>query len=276
MSTTYVFTEVPIGDGLTLYVDGNSKITVSNGTYDEPKPNALSLPHISTCPGATKQCMKSCYVFGLQQNAPEVYKKYAQNERALHRIMLSSVGVLASAELFGKWISENCPGGFRWHVSGDVMHDRHARWISMVVRNSTKVNHWIYTRTLDAIPTLIGFDNLTVNISADADNYAGARGVAKQSGARICYLTHDGTLPDDLEDDDVILPDYSLRGRDMDKPIEHPWWQSLSQKHKKMVCPPDFFGQSERHRCGPCKKCLFTRPDRLTPSLRASYLNVAV
>ena len=52
-STKYVFTEINVYNDLNLYIDGNSKITAGNGSYDDPKPNALSLPHISTCPGAT-------------------------------------------------------------------------------------------------------------------------------------------------------------------------------------------------------------------------------
>jgi len=254
--TKYVFDEVSIGNNLTLYVDGNSKITLGNGSYDEPLPNAFSLPHISTCPGATPQCMSSCYVAGLQKNAPDVYKKYAQNERVIHRILMAHPLLLRTAQVFGEWISEHCPDGFRWHVSGDIMNLRYASWIAKAVENSPQVRHWIYTRTFEAVPHLI-FPNLAVNISADAHNYTVARQVALRWGVRLCYMTHDGSLPNDLKSGDVILPDYQLRGRDLDKPTEHEWWQGLSSEHKKMVCPPDFFGQSEKHRCGPCKKCLY-------------------
>jgi hypothetical protein len=84
MATAYVFEEIDLGNDLSFYVDGNSKITAGNGTYNEPKPNALSLPHISTCPGSTKQCRENCYVFGLKKYAPEVYEKYCQNERVIN------------------------------------------------------------------------------------------------------------------------------------------------------------------------------------------------
>jgi hypothetical protein len=263
MATTYVFTEVEVGKNLTLYVDGNSKITVGNGSYEEPVPNALSLPHISTCPGATESCMTACYVYGLQKNAPEVYKKYMQNERVIHRFLMSPVAREIAADAFAAWITENCPDGFRWHVSGDVMNDRYASWIVAVARRSPRIRHWIYTRSLDLVSVLIQAPNLAVNISADTDNYASARVIATETGARVCYLTVDGSIPNDMQEGDVIFPDYSLRGRDMEKPTEHPWWQGLEQKHKKMVCPPDFFGQSERHRCGPCKKCLEPQVDEL-------------
>lgn len=251
-----LYTDVHVDNNLILYVDGNSKITAGNGSYEAPKPNAFSLPHVSTCPGATSKCISTCYIYGLQQNAPEIYKKYAQNERNLHRILMTYSGMVRTAEAFGKWILENCSGGFRWHVSGDIISDRHAQWIKLVVINSFPINHWIYTRTLNVVPILTGLSNLAVNISADADNYLEAR-IAKN--IRVCYLTLDGSLPDDLEDGDVIFPDYSLRGQDLDRPIEHEWWRGLSPRHKRMVCPADFFGQSERHRCGVCKKCLSSK-----------------
>jgi hypothetical protein len=256
MATAYVFEEVPIGKVGSLYIDGNSKITVGNGSYENPKPNALSLPHISTCPGATSECMASCYVYGLQKNAPEVYKKYAFNEHTINKILLSESLMYDTSRVLGNWIGTNCPDGFRWHVSGDVMSVRHANWISRVVQESLGVRSWIYTRTFEIVPILALTKNLVVNISADAANYQEARKVATEHGLKVCYMTRDGRLPDDMREGEVIFPDYSLRGRDLDKPTEHDWWKSLSIEHKRMVCPPDFFGQSEQHRCGPCDKCL--------------------
>jgi hypothetical protein len=258
MATAYVCAEVDLGNGLILYVDGNSKITAGNGTYDNPAPNAFSLPHIATCPGATDVCLKSCYIFGLQKNAAEVYSKYCHNERMINRILMSKNTSSRAAYLFGQWISNNCPDGFRWHVSGDVMNDRYAFWITDVCRESPNIRHWIYTRSLPLLSILDHVQNLTLNVSADEINYNDVKAAIKEteSTARICYLTQDGSLPDDLPDDSVIFPDYNLRGRDMDKPTDHDWWKGLSQRHKRMVCVADFYGQSESYRCGPCTKCL--------------------
>lgn len=258
VKTTYVCTDVGVGNGLTLYVDGNSKITVTNGTYEDPKPNALSLPHISTCPGATVKCIKSCYVYGLQKNAPEVYSKYCENERVLHKIFLSNNLMCSTARKFANWVSDNCRGGFRWHVSGDIMNYKHFDWICFVAEYAPDVNFWLYTRTIDyyCLKPLTMYDNIVVNISADGDNYIEARKVASELGVRLCYFSYDGELPDDLISSDVIFPNYSLRGRDLEKPTEHEWWKGLTHQQKSMVCPADFFGQSERHRCGPCGKCL--------------------
>jgi hypothetical protein len=256
MSTAYVFTEVEISNDIKLYVDGNSKITVGNGTYENPTPNALSLPHISTCPGATKECIASCYIYGLQKNASEVYAKYCQNERVIHKVLARPEEYLNIVYNFSNWISENCKDGFRWHVSGDVMNADHAHWIANVAGHSPNVRHWIYTRSLWLVDILARPVNLVVNVSADVENYINAREAALTHGVRLCYLTRDGSFPDDLPEGSVIFPDYDLRGRDLTKPTDHLWWQGLSQEHKKMVCPADFFGQSEQHRCGPCTKCL--------------------
>jgi hypothetical protein len=257
--TDYCSIEVEVGPGLSLYLDGNSKITGTNGSYAAPVPNALSLPHIATCPGSTPTCRASCYVFGLQRNAPEVYSKYAQNERVIHQILLSSAKLVSSARLLAGWITEHAAGGFRWHVSGDVFSTRYAEWIAQVARHSPEVRHWIYTRSLDRgllWALLRQANNLVVNLSTDQDTYPEAIHLATTEGLRVCYLTQDGTLPQDLPEGSIIFPDYKLRGRNLDKPTEHAWWQGLSPEYRKMVCPADFFGQSEQHRCGVCRKCM--------------------
>jgi hypothetical protein len=69
-------------------------------------------------------------------------------------------------------------------------------------------------------------------------------------------MTQTGSLPSDLQPEDVIFPDYALRGRDTLKPMGHGWWQGLNQQQKHSTCPADFFGQSEENRCGKCVKCL--------------------
>ena len=264
MSTKYVFEEVEVAPGISLYVDGNSKVSRTNGTYEDPVPNSFSLPHIATCPGATKQCMQSCYVHGLKKLAPEVYDKYMQNEQAIHAILSdpfdSNLGEVTAQNL-AEWISENAPGGFRWHVSGDVFSYDYMTWIWRVCNAATDVPFWIYTRSFEVLLSWLSNnegeipENLVINLSADAGNWEKAVECHEYVGNRLCYLTQDGTLPE-LPEGSVIFPDYSLRGRDLEDPTSAPWWQGLAIEQKRMVCPADFFGQSEKHRCGPCDKCL--------------------
>lgn len=278
--TAFVHTRVPLAGGLFAIIDGNSKITSANGTYYKPAPNAFSLPAASVdglahCPGSTPTCRASCYVRGLAKHAPNVYAAYQSNAALLDAVLANTDDGLwlASARALGAWIAANCAGGFRWHVSGDVRGGDHAAWISRVCFESPNVRHWIYTRTLSAVPALMLARNLTVNVSADRDNYADARDCAIQNGARLAYMaTADEFkdverlgpgaigIPGDLlrmpHDSVVVFPDYPLRGRDLAEPTAAPYWQNAPHRLRVMTCPADFFGQSEAHRCGPCDKCI--------------------
>jgi hypothetical protein len=273
--TEFCGVDVPLGEeGLSLFVDGNSKITRDNGTFLDPTPNALSLPHVTSCPGATPTCAGSCYVHGLRRAKPELWAKYASNLETIKKITAAGLSgydpdiFMMRAHAFGEWIREHCPGGFRWHVSGDLISSRHARLVRAVVGASPSVRHWIYTRSFDYLGGLHDSvfweetpSNLTINLSADRDNYDAALQVHDVFGCRICYLVDEsGEVPAGLPDGSVLFPDYSLRGRDLvaqgRNSVRAPWWQSLTQRQRRMVCPADYFGQSESRRCGPCDKCL--------------------
>lgn len=257
MSTQFCAVEVPLWDGYSFFLDGNSKITWDNGTYAEPKPNAFSLPHISTCPGATERCMKSCYVWGLRKHAPETYANYELNARALHFVLRDPAVGWVAVDKLSDWIHDNV-ASFRWHVSGDVFNESYAHWIVDVCEATPDVKFWIYTRSLWAVRTLTSARNLAVNVSADKDNYAAARRAADTWGARVCYLVSDpGEQLPDLPAGSVIFPDYPLRGRDLPIASEAQWWKSITTEQKRMTCPVDFAGQSEKNRCGPCDRCLY-------------------
>ncbi len=266
--TAFTHTRVRVTPGLDLVIDGNSKITAGNGTYAEPAPNALSLPAASvdwagpSCPGSTPTCRASCYVKNLALMSPDTYAAYHENLDALTWILPRADARAISARRLGMWIALNARGGFRWHVSGDVLHEEHAWWITSVCHHSPKVAHWIYTRTFAAVPALTCAPNLVVNVSADRDNYAAAQDVARRHGLRVCYeATGDGHVPADLRVGDVVFPDYALRGRTLEDPTTAPWWQGLTHDQRAMVCGADAFGQSESMRCGMdrCHKCLVHR-----------------
>jgi len=244
------------GEWFTVWFDGNGKITVDNGTFAEPVANSFSLPHIKYCPGSTPICEAECYVHGLQENEPEIYVNYEKNARAIERILADPDLLENAARCFAQWIIRHAPRGFRWHVSGDVFSADYAWFIIAVCRFAPDVPFWIYTRSFTFVPILINASNLVVNLSADANNYEQALAIHKKRGLRICYMTVGGSVPNDLPDGSVIFPSHQLRGRDLPDPKKAPWWRSLNSRQKKMVCPPDFFGQSERLRCGPCKRCL--------------------
>jgi len=261
MKTQFIHDTITFPGG-SFVVDGNSKITRSNGTYAAPSPNAFSLPaasvdnrvHGSYCPGSTPVCRGSCYVRGLAQHAPDVYAAYSRNALAL-RVALLDTAHGRAAHALAEWIATHARGGFRWHVSGDVWHAGHAAWIVQVCRLAPAVPFWVYTRTMHVVEVLVRAENLAVNVSADRDNWLVASAVARAHGARITYLCDDGTLPP-LPPGAVIFPDYNLRGRDLAEPTRALWWLGLTHEQRAQVCGADFFGQSESQRCGPCNKCL--------------------
>lgn len=273
-TTAFCSARIEGPDGTYLFVDGNGKITRDNGTLDAPKPNAFSLVQIQTCPGSTNTCRSSCYVHNLETAQGAVHDLYKHNTTEIKRILadkdLSDWWVLAMAN----WISLNAPGGFRWHVSGDVFSPEYAKWIADVCRESREVSHWLYTRSFDdeylgplaEVSTLRG-GNLALNLSCDRDNYDRAEKAAEKHGVRamplrLCYLSDDGELPRNADgttrllEGDIIFPDYKLRPRQFATLAESPWWKTLSKDEKPLVCPVDAHGKAENRRCGPCDRCL--------------------
>lgn len=266
-ATTAFCAEKLEGPGGFIWLDGNGKITAGNGTLDAPKPNAFSLlPGNSDarrehCPGSTAICRASCYVHGLEAAAAETFKLYAHNSAMLAEILsFPEVRQLEWASLLADWITANAPGGFRWHVSGDVTSESHAIWIAQAALMSGSVQHWIYTRSFDHVEALTAVDNLSLNLSCDAENYERARSVRVAamhcfgSTPRLCYLTTDGNVPADLPEGSVIFADYALRWAP-GSPAPS-WLDALTSAQRRGVCPTDLRGKSEQRRCGPCSMCI--------------------
>jgi L-rhamnose mutarotase len=235
-----------------LWFDGNAKITAGNGSYSDPLPNAFSVLPVTDCPGSTKTCEASCYVRFIKEHASTIYGYYEHNSVAIRNI-LNSGPSKEWASIVGQWIETNCQGGFRWHVSGDIFSLDYAQWIAEVCKNSPSVNHWLYTRSFDLLQPLENVENLTVNLSIDQDNEHLVKYNSNLDKFRRCYLSFEGELPEILRDGDIIFPNYELRGSTV-KGKE--WFAALPPRQKKMVCPVDFHGKSDRNRCGPCHKCL--------------------
>lgn len=271
-STSFCSARLDGPGGLHLYFDGNGKVTASNGTLHDPKPNAFSLPAagisgIEHCPQSTPTCRKACYVEGLNKAQPDLYALYEQNAANIRTILADEDLANDWAMHVAHWITTNAAGGFRWHVSGDLFSMQYAEWIADVCRESPSVRHWIYTRSFDFLGPLVGAStinggNLALNLSCDVDNYHAAREAAEtweQDGGapRLCYLTVDGVVPASLAADDTVFPDYPLR-LGAKTFAESDWWQSISQFQRGLVCPVDVRGKSERVRCGlnNCDRCL--------------------
>lgn len=278
-STAFCSANLAGPGGYILTFDSNGKVTAGNGTLLEPKANCFSLPAagisgIEHCPGSTETCRKACYVEGLNNAQPDLYALYERNASNIRAILAD--GELANAWVIhvAQWIKENAAGGFRWHVSGDCFSLEYAMWIADVVRESAPVRSWIYTRSLDMLAPLaevstIRGGNLAINISCDENNYEAACEMSGQYGyydpveekqkfLRLAYLTVDGKVPEDLDADDIVFPDYALRPRAAASLQDSEFWQSITPFQRGLVCPVDAHSKSERNRCGlnHCSRCL--------------------
>ena len=250
-----LFVKMSDGKEFIFWFDGNGKITVGNGSFGQPAANAFSLVQVQDCPFATQTCKSACYVHLLEKAEQEVHAAYQHNSRDIRKVLEKSLYRKTTELAFADWIRGNCPAGFRWHVSGDIFSLRYSRFIRAVCDSAPEVFFWIYTRSFRYLEPLVGAENLVVNLSADRDNWQQALQTCHRFGFRLCYLTVEGEVPPDLPLDSVIFPSHELRGRYLSNPRQAPWWQSLTPRERRMVCPPDFFGQSESLRCGRCKKC---------------------
>lgn len=270
-STAFCLAEVvnPDDPGRSLWVDGNGKITRGGGTYAAPMPNAFSLVQVDDCPYSTPTCRDGCYVHNLEAAAKATHDRYRANSALVRDILAPGADMFLStswALALARWVRASTPT-FRWHVSGDLWSNAYASWVASVIEVTPKVDHWIYTRSFRFVSHLGGLPNVSVNLSADQDNY---RAAVKELDAwdatvlrkrmRIAYYTRTGSVPSDLPEDSVIFPDYSLRGAKggdpADQRADSAWWQSLTGDQRRMVCPVDFYGAAEDRRCGPCGRCL--------------------
>lgn len=252
-----------------LFVDGNGKITRDGGNYAEPAPNAFSLVHKEDCPGSTPTCRSKCYVENLKTARGDVYSLYQSNSRIMREVLADGAGPFLGASwalALARWIRANTTT-FRWHVSGDLFSRAYAAWVASVVELAPGTDFWIYTRSLEYVPQLAMLRNLSINLSADQDNYERARaelklwdGTVTGRRMRLAYMTVTGEVPDDLPPGSITFPDYALRGAKHDDPVEQraasAWWQSLNSDQRRSVCPADFYGTSDGNRCGPCGRCL--------------------
>ena len=236
-----------------FWLDGNSKITCEDGTTADPAANAFSVLPVTDCPFSTPTCRAACYVGNLMQAKPMVAEAYRRNSEELASMLLneSPRSLFQLAREFARAISHLTR--FRWHVSGDITCDAHAQFIADVCMAAPNVAFWIYTRSFPFAHRLAAIDNLSLNLSADMDNHSAAVAFKYTYGGRLCWMTPDDGYVPDLPPGSIIFPTYGLRDK---TPNGKLWFKQLTPAHKKMVCPVDRLGATEKRRCGNCKMCL--------------------
>ena len=155
MATNFVLkpVEIRMSDGrfFNFWFDGNSKVTVGNGSFDEPVANSFSLVQVQDCPFATPICASICYVHKLEEAEAAVHQKYHQNSANIREVLKNPGYTIETENVFAEIIKHNCRQGFRWHVSGDVFSQEYAYFIRNVCLKFQPIFSWIYTRSFPFI-----------------------------------------------------------------------------------------------------------------------------
>jgi hypothetical protein len=153
-----------------------------------------------TCgPAATDQCAAFCYV---GHKPGRKARRYAAVEALLAR-NADIVRELATPDGWERLADEQTAmvreshrrqvrAGvrdplFRWHWSGEILNEWHARAIARTCRATPEVAHWIYSRNLWVLAEIVGIDNLRVLVSADDDNLAAATAMAQLYGLQVAF-----------------------------------------------------------------------------------------
>ena len=86
---------------------------------------------------------------------------------------------------------------FRWHWSGDIVSDNHAKGLSIAMSRHPDITFWTYTRSFNRAKWLDGVDNLILYFSFDDDNWEKGlaewfhQGMDQKPNRRIAYMAKD-------------------------------------------------------------------------------------
>ncbi|WP_156036454.1 hypothetical protein [Blastococcus sp. URHD0036] len=158
--------------------------------------NTFGLPagRAFSCPGATATCERVCYAGKLEKLYKGLREVLVGNMAALTGLDRNGMAVLLTDMIAGFRV--DCeraerrgavvPRDFRIHWDGDFFSLAYAEAWADVIRSSSDIHFWVYTRSfdpraLDVLPTLAYLPNLTVYLSVDPDNLAVAREARKRN-----------------------------------------------------------------------------------------------
>lgn len=172
--------------------------------------NCFSLPagRDFSCPGATAECDPGrggyCYAGRDEMRFPSVSNLVRHN---FDLIMACGRSVEKMVELLRPMIGafrkqyerRGLPLEFRWHEDGDFVNLTYAKAVAQVCRENPDIQFWAYTRSfygkVDAVPTLVGVDNLALYVSVDDSNarYVNPDRLAfwEANGVKVARVTAD-------------------------------------------------------------------------------------
>ena len=156
---------------------------VTNGVSPNGKTatiaNSFGLPAglAFSCPGQTSVCGKVCYAGKLERIYSGVRDVLMHNWEQVKDAKRAKLEMLID-EMIREFVSDCERKGadkyFRIHWDGDFFSLDYARAWEHVVSLYPDVQFWAYTRSftdsLNVVPILAGISNLTLYLSADADN----------------------------------------------------------------------------------------------------------
>lgn len=184
----------------------SARWSAGNKRWEPKVRNAFGLPAVVSCPGSTAACRAVCYADGVPW--PSARALLEHNYEALRDASLADMVAMLSRlveDFLAEWnkVHNGDADGrrrqrrpiFRIHWSGDFFSSRYARAWATVCRMFPSVDFWTYTRSFRFVGLLAGVDNLTVYLSADADNAAAAHQCAAKHGLPIAYMGVDGLEP---------------------------------------------------------------------------------
>lgn len=188
-----------------LKLSDNSKTKFKRSHYNTFGLN-FGLPiNNGTCPGATSGaggCLhlkiaggknSTCYMHKLTKAYPSLRRLLDSNTELLKNKSKEEMEIILE-ETVTEFIKRN-KGQllyFRLHFSGDFFNETYTNAWAAVIKKFPHVQFWGYTRSLFAIPLLVGLNNLALYISADAQNWKEALLVFEQykhlNNIGMCYM----------------------------------------------------------------------------------------
>ena len=104
---------------------------------------SFSLPSITSCPGATNECVSSCYAINIE-NYPGAKNAYALNLQAIK----DKNFVFSLSEEITRLTTKKTPiKTFRWHVSGDIINLQYLMKMEQIMKKFSTLTFYAYTRT---------------------------------------------------------------------------------------------------------------------------------
>jgi len=125
----------------------------------------FSLPSITTCPGASRWCLKHCYAYRYERLRPACRKAYRHNlalAQDTEKFIRTLIGILPRIM--------PC---FRIHVSGDLFSAAYCKAWIRICSEFPQTRFWAYTRSWSVAELLAPLDQLraleNVNLFASTD-----------------------------------------------------------------------------------------------------------